>query len=84
MGMNLLEKLQSKIELYRLEQRYMRRKHRTTFPGDVHYVNGEYVYANSAQTSPTSTTSPSISKQSTGSYWRPSGWSRSHSSDLRC
>ncbi|CAG8074060.1 unnamed protein product, partial [Penicillium nalgiovense] len=57
----------SKLELYRLEQRYARRKHRSTFSTGAQYVDGEYVY--SGARSPTST----VSKHSTGS-WRPSGW----------
>ncbi|KAJ5779747.1 hypothetical protein N7457_007467 [Penicillium paradoxum] len=66
--MGLIEKLQAKLEIYRLEQRYARRKHRSTFSQGAQYVDGEYVYSNGAS-SPTST----VSKQSTGS-WRPSGW----------
>ncbi|KAJ9492460.1 hypothetical protein VN97_g767 [Penicillium thymicola] len=65
--MGLIHKLQAKLELYRLEQRYARRKHRSTFSTGAQYVDGEYVY--SGASSPTST----VSKNSTGS-WRPSGW----------
>ncbi|EKV07209.1 hypothetical protein Pdw03_1088 [Penicillium digitatum] len=65
--MGLMHKLQAKLELYRLEQRYARRKHRSTFSTGAQYVDGEYVY--SGASSPTST----VPKQSTGS-WRPSGW----------
>ncbi|KAF2652321.1 hypothetical protein K491DRAFT_719080 [Lophiostoma macrostomum CBS 122681] len=53
--MGLIEKLQAKLELYRLEQRYTRRDKRTTFFSDAQYVDGEYVYASS----PTSTKSSS-------------------------
>ncbi|CAI7572272.1 unnamed protein product [Penicillium glandicola] len=68
--MGLIDKLQAKLELYRLEQRYARRKHRSTFSAGAQYVDGEYVYANSTgASSPTST----VTKHSTGS-WRPSGW----------
>ncbi|KAJ5174341.1 uncharacterized protein N7482_000218 [Penicillium canariense] len=63
------------LELYRLEQRYARRKHRSTFSTGAQYVDGEYVF-NTGSNSPTST----VSKQSTGS-WRPSGLRGSH--DLR-
>jgi len=55
--MGLIDKLQSKLELYRLEQRYARRKNRSTFTTGAQYVDGEYVYtspSNSAATSPTS------------------------------
>ncbi|PLB35846.1 hypothetical protein BDW42DRAFT_188141 [Aspergillus taichungensis] len=64
--MGFIDKLQAKIELYRLEQRYARRKHRSTF-SDVHYVDGEYVYSNGAN-SPTGT----VSKNSTGNHWKAS------------
>ncbi|GES61092.1 iron-sulfur clusters transporter atm1 [Aspergillus terreus] len=73
--MGLIEKLQAKIELYRLEQRYARRKHRSTFSG-VPYVDGEYVY--NGANSPTGT----VSKHSTGSYWKPPTFSSS-STDSR-
>ncbi|KAL4958464.1 hypothetical protein BDW69DRAFT_154095 [Aspergillus filifer] len=72
--MGLIEKLQAKLELYRLEQRYARRKHRTTFT-EVQYVDGEYVYAGSSSNSSSGT----VSKQSTGS-WKSWG---SSSSDPR-
>ena len=32
----------TEIELYRLEQRYARRKHRNTFTTNAQYVDGEY------------------------------------------
>ncbi|CAI7607791.1 hypothetical protein N7509_006740 [Penicillium cosmopolitanum] len=67
--MGLIDKLQAKLELYRLEQRYARRKHRSTFSTGAQYVDGEYVYSNGTN-SPTGST---VSKHSTGS-WRPSGW----------
>ncbi|KAJ5503928.1 hypothetical protein N7463_006802 [Penicillium fimorum] len=60
--------IEAELEIYRLEQRYARRKHRSTFSTGAQYVDGEYVYSNGAS-SPTST----VSKHSTGS-WRPSGW----------
>jgi len=60
MGLSLFEKLQAKLELYRLEQKYTRRDKRTTFYSDAQYVDGEYVYANS----PTSSTNSSSSKWS--------------------
>ncbi|KAJ5949378.1 hypothetical protein N7454_000962 [Penicillium verhagenii] len=75
--MGLFDKLQAKLELYRLEQRYARRKHRSTFSTGAQYVDGEYVYSNGAN-SPTST----ISKQSTGT-WRSSGRNASQESRWR-
>ncbi|KAF2478019.1 uncharacterized protein BDR25DRAFT_205901 [Lindgomyces ingoldianus] len=61
--MGLIEKLQARLELYRLEQRYTRREKRTTFFSDAQYVDGEYVYASS----PTSTKSSSSNSSSTNS-----------------
>ncbi|KAF2853667.1 hypothetical protein T440DRAFT_389010 [Plenodomus tracheiphilus IPT5] len=59
--MGLIEKLQARLELYRLEQRYTRREKRTTFTSEAQYIDGEYVYASpspasSAKFSTTSTT----------------------------
>jgi hypothetical protein len=75
--MGLIDKLQAKLELYRLEQRYARRKHRSTFSTGAQYVDGEYVY-NGGTNSPTST----VSKHSTGS-WRPSALRGSQESRWR-
>ncbi|KAI1076031.1 hypothetical protein F5B20DRAFT_346899 [Whalleya microplaca] len=42
---SLLQKIQAKIELYRLEQRYTRNRHRRSgFISNAIYVDGEYVY----------------------------------------
>ena len=35
------------LELFRLEQRYTRRKNRSGFVSDAQYVDGEYVYSSS-------------------------------------
>ncbi|KAK2628843.1 hypothetical protein QTJ16_001946 [Diplocarpon rosae] len=44
--MNLLELINSKLELFRLEQRYTRRRsRRSTFVSEAQYVDGEYVYS---------------------------------------
>ncbi|PYI11584.1 hypothetical protein BO78DRAFT_413398 [Aspergillus sclerotiicarbonarius CBS 121057] len=75
--MGFIEKLQAKIELYRLEQRYARRKHRSTFSG-VTYVDGEYVYVNGSNSS-----SGTVSKHSTGSYWKAPTWGSSGDSRWR-
>jgi len=59
--MHLLTTLRSKYELYRLEQRYTRRREkRTTFASGATYVDGEYVYPTS-NTSPSTSASPSPS-----------------------
>lgn len=65
--MGLIDRLQAKLEIYRLEQRYARRKHRSTFSTGALYVDGEYVYAHGSG----GTNSPAspASKHSTGS-WR--------------
>lgn len=45
MGVNIIERIQAKIELFRLEQRYTRRRHRrSTFVSNAIYVDGEYIY----------------------------------------
>ncbi|KAM0270918.1 hypothetical protein ACHAPA_002983 [Fusarium lateritium] len=45
MGKSLMDKIQAKLELFRLEQRYTRRRHRrSTFVSNAVYVDGEYVY----------------------------------------
>ncbi|KAG9202330.1 hypothetical protein G6514_004539 [Epicoccum nigrum] len=49
--MGLIEKLQARLELYRLEQRYTRREKRSTFISEARYVNGEYVYTSSPSSS---------------------------------
>ncbi|KAH0430638.1 hypothetical protein CcaCcLH18_07673 [Colletotrichum camelliae] len=45
MAPGIIERIQQKIELFRLEQRYTRRRHRrSTFMSNAVYVDGEYVY----------------------------------------
>lgn len=45
MGKSLMDRIQAKLELFRLEQRYTRRRHRrSTFVSNAVYVDGEYVY----------------------------------------
>ncbi|KAJ4321188.1 hypothetical protein N0V94_003028 [Neodidymelliopsis sp. IMI 364377] len=58
--MGLIEKLQARLELYRLEQRYTRREKRSTFISEAQYVDGEYVYTSS----PSSSTKTSSSTNS--------------------
>ncbi|KAI0095428.1 hypothetical protein F4776DRAFT_584814 [Hypoxylon sp. NC0597] len=42
---SLIEKIQAKIELFRLEQRYTRNRHRrSAFISNAIYVDGEYIY----------------------------------------
>jgi len=50
---NILDLISQKIELYRLEQRYTKRRNRrSTFVSDATYVDGEYIYS-SPSPSPT-------------------------------
>jgi len=59
---NLFDLLQQKIELFRLEQRYTRRRNRrSTFVSEAQYIDGEYIY------SPTSTYSAKCSAGSSDS-----------------
>ena len=45
MGQSIFDKIQAKLELFRLEQRYTRRRNRrSTFVSNAIYVDGEYVY----------------------------------------
>ncbi|PGG95387.1 hypothetical protein AJ79_10084 [Helicocarpus griseus UAMH5409] len=73
--MGLIDKLHAKLELYRLEQRYARRKHRSTFTTGAQYVDGEYVYTNNTGSgySSTTTSSATVAKHSTGTSWKPPG-----------
>ncbi|KAH7409979.1 hypothetical protein DE146DRAFT_751696 [Phaeosphaeria sp. MPI-PUGE-AT-0046c] len=54
--MGIFEKLQARLELYRLEQRYTRREKRTTFYSDAQYVDGEYVYTSAPSSANSSST----------------------------
>lgn len=69
MAPGLIERLQQKIELFRLEQRYTRRRHRrSTFVSNAVYVDGEYIYNTPNTTgSSSATSSTKHSQQSTGS-----------------
>ncbi|KAH7325048.1 hypothetical protein B0I35DRAFT_476245 [Stachybotrys elegans] len=43
--MGLIDKIQAKLELFRLEQRYTRHRHRrSAFVSNAVYVDGEYVF----------------------------------------
>ncbi|KAI9758543.1 MAG: hypothetical protein M4579_003035 [Chaenotheca gracillima] len=66
--MGLIDKLQSKIEIYKLEQRYTRRRRRrTAFISEAHYVDGEYVHANDSNIN-TSVVAPSKSEAAVSHY----------------
>ncbi|KAF6838683.1 hypothetical protein CMUS01_04534 [Colletotrichum musicola] len=64
MAPGIIERIQQKIELFRLEQRYTRRRHRrSTFQSNAVYVDGEYVYQTPNSTG-TSSTGSTRSKES--------------------
>jgi hypothetical protein len=61
---SIFQKIQAKLELYRLEQRYTRnRNRRSTFISNAVYVDGEYVY-NTPNTTGSSTKSSAVSSSS--------------------
>jgi len=64
--MGFLEKLQARYELFKLEQRYTKRKRRTTFVSEAYYADGEYHYG--PPPVPNSPRSP-VSSTSTGGSW---------------
>ncbi|KAI0409111.1 hypothetical protein F4802DRAFT_232583 [Xylaria palmicola] len=56
--MGFFEKIQSKLELYRLEKRYTRNRHRrSTFTSNAMYVDGEYVFQTPSSTGSSATSS---------------------------
>src|SRR3954468_18654823 len=66
MGLNLLDRIQAKIELFRLEQRYPRRRNRrSTFVSNAIYVDGEYIY-NSPNTTGSSSNTRRTNNLDTG------------------
>ncbi|QDS78152.1 hypothetical protein FKW77_004895 [Venturia effusa] len=42
--MGLMDRLQAKMELHRIEDRYVKRANRNAYSSDAQYINGEYVY----------------------------------------
>jgi len=77
----LLERIQAKIELFRLEQRYTRRHRRSTFVSNAIYVDGEYIYQTPASTgsstnTSTTDTSPPVDKpgKHLSRYWSMPGF----------
>ncbi|KAK4032721.1 hypothetical protein C8A01DRAFT_20244 [Parachaetomium inaequale] len=66
--MGLIDRIQAKIELFRLEQRYTRRRHRrSTFVSNAIYVDGEYVYQSPNTTGSSANTSRTASTQNSSS-----------------
>ncbi|KAI0382462.1 hypothetical protein F5Y04DRAFT_252708 [Hypomontagnella monticulosa] len=66
---SLFEKIQAKIELFRLEQRYTRNRHRrSAFISNAIYVDGEYIYQtpnNTGSSTNSSSTASSPVEQTT-------------------
>lgn len=79
--MGLIDRIQAKIELFRLEQRYTRRRHRrSTFVSNAIYVDGEYVYQTPNATGSSTASHDSSSNSSndaTPTYEAPSPFSQS-------
>lgn len=69
---SIFQKIQAKLELYRLEQRYTRnRNRRSTFISNAVYVDGEYVY-NTPNTTGSSKSSAASSPSAHQEYNRRS------------
>jgi hypothetical protein len=67
MGVSIIERIQAKIELFRLEQRYTRRRHRrSAFVSNAIYVDGEYIY-NTPNTTGSSTNTNSTAQTAASS-----------------
>ncbi|ETS85419.1 hypothetical protein PFICI_03444 [Pestalotiopsis fici W106-1] len=67
--MGFFDKIQAKLELYRLEQRYTRnRNRRTTFTSNAVYVDGEYVFNSPNTTGSSSRSAASSSPNSPSEY----------------
>ncbi|KAG5985771.1 hypothetical protein E4U54_005802 [Claviceps lovelessii] len=62
MGQNIFDRIQAKLELFRLEQRYTRRRNRrSTFQTTAIYVDGEYIFQTPNSTgSSTESSSPRV------------------------
>jgi hypothetical protein len=57
---SLLDRIQARLELFRLEQRYTRRRNRrSTFVSNAVYVDGEYIYNTPNTTGSSSNTTSS-------------------------
>ncbi|KAI1112853.1 hypothetical protein F5Y14DRAFT_452542 [Nemania sp. NC0429] len=63
--MGFFEKIQAKLEIYRLEKRYTRNRHRrSTFISNAMYVDGEYVYQTPSSTGSSTNSSTNNSTNS--------------------
>ncbi|RYP21877.1 hypothetical protein DL765_001953 [Monosporascus sp. GIB2] len=72
---SLIQKLQAKLELFRLEQRYTRNRHRrSTFISNAVYKDGEYIYQTPNTTGSSTSSTP----------WSPIEEERPRSLDETC
>lgn len=79
---SLFDLLHQKIELFRLEQRYTRHRHRrSTFVSDAIYVDGEYIYNTSSSNSPYSSHNSSNASSPSSRTTRADTWGRQDTSD---
>ncbi|PSR76333.1 hypothetical protein BD289DRAFT_378735 [Coniella lustricola] len=70
---SLIQRIQSKIELFRLERRYTRnRDRRSTFVSNAIYVDGEYIYQTPSSTGSTYNSNSSSSNSTPVSEHPPS------------
>lgn len=80
MGQGIFERIQAKLELFRLEKRYTRRRHRrSTFVSNAVYVDGEYVYQTPNSTGSSSESSASRNDALHGDRASPTPRSPMHS-----
>ncbi|KAL2161054.1 hypothetical protein VTH06DRAFT_8767 [Thermothelomyces fergusii] len=81
--MGLIDRIQAKIELFRLEQRYTRRRHRrSTFVSNAIYVDGEYIYQSpntTGSSAATGRTSSSVATSRAVEFASSHSHSHSHS-----
>ncbi|KLU85574.1 hypothetical protein MAPG_04597 [Magnaporthiopsis poae ATCC 64411] len=72
MAPGFIERIQAKIELFRLEQRYTKRRNRrSTFVSNAVYVDGEYVYNTPTSTGSSTTSAGSPTAVSPSSQTAP-------------
>jgi hypothetical protein len=67
MGMSIFDRIQSKLEILRLEKRYTRSRHRrSAFVSNAVYIDGEYVYQTPNSTGGSSNSSSASSTTTHG------------------
>ncbi|KAL8988601.1 MAG: hypothetical protein Q9169_008528 [Polycauliona sp. 2 TL-2023] len=67
--MRLIERLQAKLELRRLEKRYTRREKRAGFTSDTIYVDGEYMTPSQIWNKRNNSDSSTYTSSSSGTYY---------------